>query len=141
MALPIIGSLIEAGMKILDKVIPDPQAKLEAQYKLLALQQAGEFKEIDAQLQMAQGQMDINKIEAANPSVFVSGWRPAMGWCCVAIFAANYIGVPLLAWLSPMLNIPPPVRLDLSEVFPVLLGMLGLGTIRMNEKIKNVASV
>lgn len=139
MALPIIGSIIEAGMKILDKVIPDPQAKLEAQYKLLALQQAGEFKEMDAALAMAQGQMDINKIEATSPSVFVSGWRPAMGWTCVAIFAANYIGVPFLAWLSPLMDIPPPPRLDLGEVLPVLLGMLGLGSMRMNEKIKGVA--
>lgn len=139
MALPIVGSLIEAGMKILDKVIPDPQAKLEAQYKLLALQQAGEFKEIDAQLQMAQGQMDINKIEAANPSIFVSGWRPAMGWTCVAIFCANYIGAPFLSWVSPLLDIPPPPRLDIGEVLPVLLGMLGLGTMRMTEKIKGAA--
>lgn len=141
MALPIIGSLIEVGMKIIDKVIPDPQAKLQAQYQLLSLKQAGEFKEIDAQLQMAQGQMDTNKVEAANPSVFVSGWRPAMGWCLVAIFAANYIGVPLLAWLSPVLNIPPPVRMDMTEVLPVLAGMLGLGAMRMGEKIKGVASV
>lgn len=140
MAIPVIGSLIEAGMKILDKVIPDPQAKLEAQYKLLALQQSGEFKEIDAQLQMAQGQMDTNKIEAANPSIFVSGWRPAMGWCCVAIFFANFIGVPLLAWLSPLLHVPPPPRLDFSEVMPVLLGMLGLSTNRMLEKFKGVAA-
>lgn len=140
MALPIVGSLIEAGMKILDKVIPDPQAKLEAQYKLLALQQAGEFKEIDAQLQMAQGQMDINKIEAGSTSLFVSGWRPAVGWVCVAIFAANYIGVPLLSWLSPLLGVPPPPRLDLGEVLPVLLGMLGLGGLRTAEKMKGVAS-
>lgn len=141
MALPIIGSIIEAGMKILDKVIPDPQARLEAQYKLLALQQAGEFKEIDTALAMAQGQMDINKAEAANPSVFVSGWRPAMGWCCVGIFAANYIGVPMLTWLSPLLHIPPPTRMDMSEVLPVLAGMLGLGGLRAAEKIKGVASV
>lgn len=136
MALPIVGTLIEAGMKILDKVIPDPQAKLEAQYKLLELQQRGEFKEIDAQLQMAQGQMDINKIEAANESVFVSGWRPAMGWCCVLIFVSNFIGVPMLAWLSPLLDIPPPPRLEMGEVLPVLLGMLGLGGLRTAEFIK-----
>jgi hypothetical protein len=139
--MPVVGTLIEAGMKILDRVIPDPQAKLEAQYKLLKLQQDGEFKDIDAQLQMAQMQSDVNKIEAASPSLFVSGWRPAMGWTCVAIFFANFIGVPLLIWVSPLLNIPPPARLDLSEVLPVLLGMLGLGGIRMNEKIKGVASV
>lgn len=139
MGIPIVGSLIEAGLKIIDKVIPDPQAKVEAQIRLLQLEQAGEFKAIDAQLQMAQGQIDINKIEAANPSIFVSGWRPAMGWTCVAIFFANYIGSPFLSWLSPLLGIPPLPRLDLGEVLPVLLGMLGLGGMRMTEKIKGVA--
>lgn len=139
MTLPVVGTLIEAGMKILDKVIPDPQAKLEAQYKLLALQQAGEFKEIDAQLQMAQGQMDINKVEAANSNVFVSGWRPAIGWICGFIFFSNYIALPLLAWLSPLANIPPPPRLEIGEILPVLLGMLGLGGLRTAEKIKSAA--
>jgi hypothetical protein len=140
MAIPVIGSLIEVGMKILDKVIPDPQAKQEAQYKLLKVAQENEFKEIDAQLQMAQGQIDINKVEAASSSLFVSGWRPAIGWICGGIFFANYIGAPLLAWLSPLLDIPPPPRLDIGEILPVLLGMLGLGGMRMGEKIKGVAS-
>lgn len=139
MGLPVIGSLIEAGIKIIDKVIPDPQAKLEAKIKLMQLEQAGEFKELDAQLQMSQMQADINKIEAASPNLFVSGWRPAMGWACVAIFTANYIGVPLLSWLSPLLDIPPPPRLDLGEVLPVLLGMLGLGGLRTAEFIKTGA--
>lgn len=125
--------------KIIDKVIPDPQAKAQAQLQLLQMQQAGEFKELDAQLEMARNQTDINKIEAASPNLFVSGWRPAMGWACVAIFVANYIGAPLLAWLSPVFHIPPPPRLDIGEVLPVLLGMLGLGTLRTQEKLKGAA--
>ncbi len=126
-------------MKIIDKVIPDPQAKAQAQLELIKLNQAGEFKELDAQLELARNQSDINKIEAASPNLFVSGWRPAMGWACVAIFVANYIGAPLLAWLSPVLHVPPPPRLDIGEVLPVLLGMLGLGTLRTQEKLKNAA--
>lgn len=136
MAIPIIGDLIQAGLKIIDKVIPDPAAKTAAQLEFLKLQQAGEFKELDVEAQAMQGQVDVNKIEAQNASLFVSGWRPAMGWALVAIFVSNYIGVPLLAWLSPLLNIPAPPRLEIGEVLPVLLGMLGLGTLRTVDKIK-----
>ncbi len=123
-------------MKVLDKVLPDPQAKAQAQLELLRLNQAGEFKEIDAQLEMARNQAEINKAEAASGNKFASSWRPAMGYCCVAIFAANYIGVPLLAWVSPMWDIPPPPRLEIGEVLPVLMGMLGLGSLRTVERVK-----
>lgn len=126
-------------MKILDKVIPDPQAKAQAQIELLRLNQAGEFKELDAQLEMARNQTAINVEEAKSTNLFVSGWRPFLGWTCGFIFVSNYIGVPLLAWLSPMLDIPAPPRLDIGEVLPVLLGMLGLGSLRTAEKVKGVA--
>jgi hypothetical protein len=125
-------------MKVLDKVLPDPQAKAQAQIELLRLQQAGEFKEVDAQLEMARNQAQVNVEEAKSTSLFVSGWRPFIGWTCGFIFVSNYIGVPLLAWLSPLVDIPPPPRLDIGEVLPVLLGMLGLGSLRTAEKIKNV---
>ncbi len=123
-------------MKVLDKVLPDPQAKAQAQIELLRLQQAGEFKEVDAQLEMARNQTQVNVEEARSTSLFVSGWRPFIGWTCGFIFVSNYIGVPLLAWLSPVFDIPAPPRLDIGEVLPVLLGMLGLGALRTQEKIK-----
>lgn len=139
MAIPILGDLIQAGLKIIDKVIPDPQAKTAAQLEFIKLQQAGEFKELDAAVRLAEIQTDVNKQEAGHQSLLVSGWRPAIGWVCAAIFAANYIGVPLLAWLSPLLDLPPPPRLDIGEVLPVLLGMLGLGGLRTTEKLKGKA--
>lgn len=123
-------------LKIVDKIIPDPTAKAQLQVELLKLQQSSEFKEIDAQLEMARNQTAINVEEAKSTSLFVSGWRPFMGWTCGFIFVSNYIGVPLLAWLSPVFDIPAPPRLDIGEVLPVLLGMLGLGGLRTAEKIK-----
>src|SRR5690348_12541889 len=139
MTMSILEILAGPVMKILDKVIPDPQAKAQAQIELLRLNQAGEFKELDAQLEMARNQTAINVEEAKSTSLFVSGWRPAMGYCCVAIFAANYIGAPLLAWLSPVMHIPAPPRLDIGEVIPVLMGMLGLGSLRTVERVKGQA--
>ncbi len=135
MALPILGDLIGAGIKIVDKLIPDPAAKAQAQLAILQLQQASEFKAIESQLQMAQMQASINEKEAANPNIFVSGWRPAVGWVCVLALASNYFFVPALSYIAQANGLPPLDRLDLSELVPLLVGMLGLGGLRTVEKL------
>ncbi len=135
----LLGPLLDLAGKVFDRVLPDPAAKAAAQLEVLKLAQAGEFKDMEGQLAMALAQTDINKIEAGSDDNFTRRWRPAMGWCCVAIFACNYIGVPLMAWISPLLHIPAPPRLEIGEVLPVLLGMLGLGTLRTVDKAKGTA--
>jgi len=89
---------------------------------------------------MATGQMDINKVEAANSSIFVSGWRPFIGWTCGAAFAFKFIGGPaafvLSQWFGHPITLP---NFDFTEMSTILLGMLGLGTLRTVEKVKNVA--
>lgn len=139
MGFPLLD-VIGIGAKLIDKIIPDKGAAAEAKLKLLELQQTGELAQLTAETDLAKGQQDINKVEAASSSIFVAGWRPALGWVCASIFAANYIGEPILAWLSPLLSLPPPPRLDMGEVYPVLLGMLGLGGLRTAEKMKGVAA-
>jgi hypothetical protein len=125
--------------KIIDKVIPDPAAKAAFQIEMLKLNQSSEFKQLDAELEMARNQTDINKVEAGSSNLFVSGWRPFIGWACGFIFCANYIGVPLMAWASGIYGWPAPPRLEIGEILPVLLGMLGLGGLRTAEKIKGAA--
>ena len=68
--------------KVIDKLIPDPQAKAQAQLDLLKLQQAGEFKELDADLALKLEQIKVNAIEAQSPDFFRGGWRPFVGWVC-----------------------------------------------------------
>jgi hypothetical protein len=85
------------------------------------------------------GQLEINKVEAAHPSVFVSGWRPAVGWVCVAACAWNWVGMPVaklgiaLAGMSIQLE-----AASLTEMLPVLLGLLGLGGLRTIERLNGV---
>ena len=130
--------IIEAGLAILDKLIPDPVARQAAKVRLLELEQAGQLAKLDATLKLAQGQLEVNKVEAASPDRFVSGWRPAVGWVCAGGFAYVTLLQPLLPWLAhlggaehdPLPNIPTDVLLTL------LLGMLGLGGLRTAEKIK-----
>lgn len=137
MAFPLL-EVFNIGAKLIDRLLPNPEAKAAAQLELMKLQQSGELAALTAETELAKGQLEINKTEAASSSLFVSGWRPFIGWVCGGIFFANYVGVPLLAWLSGIWAIPAPPRLDIGEVLPVLLGLLGLGGLRTAEKIKGV---
>lgn len=136
---PLIGGLLEAGLKVLDKVIPDPAAKAQAQVELLKLQQAGEFKQLEADLQLALAQAKINEIEAGSTDPFKSGWRPAAGWVCVAGLAYQFLFQPLAAWSGGIHGWAPPPVLELGDLYGLLFGMLGLGAYRSFEKTKGKA--
>jgi hypothetical protein len=100
-----------------------------------------EKQQLAAAVMVVQGQIDTNKVEAANPSVFVSGWRPFIGWVCGSACAWNWIGLPIAAVALKFYHIEMPLSsANLSEMLPVLMGMLGLGGLRTIEKIKGVAA-
>ena len=136
---PLIGGLIDAGLKVLDRVIPDPQAKAQAQLELLKLQQAGEFRQLEADLQLALAQTEVNKVEAASADPFKSGWRPAAGWVCVLGLLYQFLLQPLLAWGSVMQGYSAPPVLELGDLYGLLFGMLGLGAYRSVERVKGKA--
>jgi hypothetical protein len=136
-----IGSVADLAGKVLDRVLPNQAAKDAAQLELFKLQQAGEFKEADAALAIAQGQIDVNKIEAASSNAFVASWRPFIGWVCG--FSLAYAAI-----LDPMGRFVATVIYHYTGAFPiidttitlqVLLGLLGLGSLRTAEKIKGVS--
>lgn len=124
---------------LLDKLIPDPQAKAAAQLELIKLQQAGQFKELDAQLQRDMGQIEVNKAEAASGNPFASSWRPLCGYVCVLGLSYQFLLQPLLTWGSSFWGVPPPPSLPLGDLLTLLFGMLGLGSLRTTEKVKGVA--
>lgn len=136
---PIIGGLITAALEIIDKVIPDPAAKAAAKLELLRMQQAGEFKVIDADLQVMLSQADTNKEEAQNPNPFVSGWRPMVGWVCVAGMAWTYVISPLCGWYSAMYGYAAPPEIDTFDLLIMLGGLLGFGGMRSFERIRGKA--
>jgi hypothetical protein len=132
--------ILTIGSKILDRVIPDPNQKAAAQLEFFKAQQAGEFKEMDNDLQLALAQNETNKIEAASDSFFKSGWRPAAGWVCVSALFYQMVCRPLFGWAATNLwNWSAPPTLELDTLLTLLFGLLGLGAYRMTEKIKGVA--
>ena len=134
MALDPVSALLDIGGKVLDRVFPDPAQQAAARLELLKLQQSGELTQIA-------GQMEINKVEAANPSIFVSGWRPAIGWICGAGFAVQFVIGPLAEWGAALAGHPVKFpQMDTGTMMPLLLGMLGLGGLRTAEKLADKAS-
>jgi len=133
MAFDPISSIVQVVGTVLDKVLPDPKAKAEAIQKLTELQQSGD-------LAFIAGQNDINKIEAANPTLFVSGWRPFVGWVCGAALAFQLVVAPVIMWGYQIGGHPVVLPAMQTELLTTLLvGMLGLGGMRTVEKLQGVA--
>lgn len=137
-----ITAALDFGSNLLDKFIADPKQKAEAKLKLAEMHQNGELAELAASTQLAQGQIDINKEEAKSAALFVSGWRPFVGWICGLAFCYAAI-------IEPILRFVATVHYHYAGTFPIidttltmqiLFGILGLGAMRMNEKVKGVAS-
>ena len=122
-----LGGVSDLVSTVINKIWPD---KSEVEKQQLA-----------AAVMVVQGQLDINKIEASNPNVFVSGWRPALGWVCGAACAWNWIGLPIfkvaIAFTAYKIEVSPA---NMTEMMPILMGMLGLGGLRTLEKINGVAA-
>ena len=96
-----------------------------------------QMKEIDAKLQ--EKQLDINKAEASHRSVFVSGWRPFLGWVSGLSIGYVYLFQPILDMILQMFQVQVDwVQLDLGQLMPLVLGMLGLGGLRSFEKAKGL---
>ena len=128
-----IESLIGPVAGLLDKFIEDKDQKNALAHQIATM------SERHAQ-ELAKGQLEVNKVEAASNSLFVSGWRPAVGWVCVLGMAGNFIVIPVanftLALFDSTVTIP---LIDTATMMPVLMGMLGLGAMRSAEKIKKVS--
>ena len=126
MALPILGSLVPILDKVLNRVIPDPTERAKLQLELAKLADAEAVRESNERI----AQSEVNKVEAASSSLFVAGWRPAVGWACVAGFSYNIM-------IAPAFGLGVADTIFLRDV---LLGMLGINVLaRSVEKIKGVS--
>ena len=121
-----IGQLIGPVTGILDKFIEDKDQKAQLAHDIATM------SERHAQ-ELAKGQLEINKAEAASGSLFKGGWRPAVGWICVLGFGVNFLVSPIAAGFGVVIP-----QADTSVMLPVLMGMLGLGGLRTFEKAKGV---
>jgi hypothetical protein len=134
----IVTALLPALGTLVDRLIPDRAAAEKAKAEM-------EAELIRASNEAALAQVEVNKIEAAHSSVFVAGWRPAIGWVCAAAMALYYIpmalvGTGLWAWACIQAGvIVPRPEMGIIEIIGLVTSLLGMGTLRTTEKLNGVA--
>ena len=141
-----VSAIFDVAGKVLERVWPDPAQKAEALQKMAELKQSGELAFLNADLALMTGQIETNKLEAQHGGMFKGGWRPFIGWVCGFAFAYKFLVQPfivLAVQATAHFSGAEPFPLDLlpvldwSELSVVLMGMLGLGTMRSFEKRKS----
>jgi hypothetical protein len=124
-------SIVEIGGRLLDKIIPDKDAREKAQAELIKAAQ-------DQNFQRDMAQIELNK-EEAKMDLFRGGWRPAVGWTCGIAFALHFVIFPLLNFFLAAVDQPQiTVAFDMDTLMTVLMGLLGLGGLRTVEKWKGI---
>lgn len=134
----IVTALLPALGTLVDRLIPDRAAAEKAKAEM-------EAELIRAGNEAALAQVEVNKIEAGHASVFVAGWRPAIGWVCAASMALYYIpmalvGTGLWAWACIQAGaIVPRPEMGIAEIIGLVMSLLGMGTLRTAERLNGVA--
>lgn len=132
-----IGAVIDSVGKIAGDLITTDKERLELELRA---------KELDQAIDMAQ--IGVNQVEAQHSSIFVAGWRPAIGWIGAAAMAYQFLLYPIMLWGWTYLQgtgwipaglTPPPV-LDADQLWVILSGILGIAGMRSFEKTKGVAA-
>lgn len=112
-----ISAILEIASELID-LIPNGNKRAELTAKLQ-----------EAEVELAKGQLEVNKEEAKSTNWFIAGWRPAVGWLCTIGLGYNTI-------VAPAFGLPQG---DFEVLMSLLFGMLGLGGLRTFEKMRGVA--
>jgi hypothetical protein len=137
-----IGAIFDFGSKVIDKIFPNKDEADKAKVAMMQMQQQGELQSLQNEFQLAIKQGEINVEEAKSTSLFVSGWRPFVGWVCGIALAYNYVLMPLLVYIIQLFNAKAGgmPALAMGELMTLLIGMLGLGVLRSVDKNNGVAN-
>ena len=122
----LISTLVGPVTGLLDKFIEDKDQKAALAHEIATMSERHAHEAL-------KGQLEINKVEAAHKSLFVAGWRPAIGWVCMLGLLYNTI---IANVLSIWIEVP---EVDTTLLVPVMMGMLGLGAMRSYEKVNHVS--
>ena len=130
--LPILSAILPVAETVIDRLVPDKNAKKKAMIDM-------EKALIDAHTKGSLAQLEINKVEAASRSVWVSGWRACCGWVAAFALGFHFIIRPCVQWAGLLFGFHLPMpEFDMGSLMTILLGMLGLGSMRSFEKFKGI---
>ena len=131
------GDTVKAIGDTVDKLFTSDEERLEKKNEYLKANREYDYLENKLISEQNIAQTEVNKVEAASASLFVAGWRPAIGWVGALALFYQFIVYPLLGWILvwfPTVHAPPVP--DSAELYPLIMGMLGIGTLRSFDKLK-----
>ncbi|MDE4913460.1 3TM-type holin [Methylobacterium sp. 092160098-2] len=137
-------SIADTAKILVDRLVPDPNAKAEAQAQVEQALAAREVAVINATMEVAKAQTQVNLAEATGNDRFSARWRPSVGWICAAGFGYQFVLAPILTWATNLAGvmigaaIPPAPVLKVEDLMVVLTGILGLGIQRTVERVQGV---
>ena len=126
----LVATLVGPVTGLLDKFIEDKDQKAMLAHKIATMSE-------EHHQDLMKAQIEVNKVEASNSNLFVSGGRPFIGWTCGLGMFGNFITIPFANFVLALLEINIVIPLvPLETMMPVLMGMLGLGAMRSFEKTR-----
>ena len=135
--LNLIGGLLGGGQggalktitKVVDELHTSEEEKLDKKILMQRIKQ-----------KLAEKQLDVNAKEASHRSVFVAGWRPAIGWCGALALFFSFILSPCIEWYAKFsgMDIVPPA-IETGPLLAIVTSMLGVAGMRSFEKAKGIA--
>ena len=119
-----VSEAVKGVADVVDRFVETKDEKTAAELKQRLL----DLEEMKIKDRADERQVEVNKQEAKHPSIFVAGWRPAVGWICVFALAYHFLLYPLGLWGIAIGGnvIEPPPDLELGSLFPLLGGLLGI---------------
>ena len=132
-----VSETVKAVADTVDRFYESPDEKTAAKLKERLL----DLEQMKLEDRGAERQVEVNKAEASHSSMWVAGWRPCVGWTCSLALMYHFIIYPIGLWALAFGDgtIEAPPEIDLQSLYPLLLGLLGIGGMRTFEKMKGVA--
>lgn len=131
------GDTVKAIGDTVDKLFTSDEERLEKQNEFLKANREFDYLENKLIAEQNTAQTEVNKVEAGSSSLFVAGWRPAIGWVGALALFYQFILYPLFGWILvwfPEVHAPPIPNSE--ALYPLIMGMLGIGTLRSFDKLK-----
>lgn len=135
-----VAAVASVGGKLIDRLIPDPAAAAQAKLDLLKMQQTGELAKLTSDTDLMKAQAAVDQVEAGSSNMFISGWRPMVGWFCAAGVGLQFVIGPVVTWGADIAGYDATLpTMDTGSLMALLTGMLGIGVMRTYEKTTGVS--
>ena len=122
------GGALKQITNVIDELHTSEEEKLDKKILMQRIQQ-----------KLAEKQLDVNAKEASHRSVFVAGWRPAIGWCGAGALFFEFILSPCIEWYAKFSGLDSTApEIQTGPLLAIVTSMLGVAGMRSFEKAKGL---